>query len=127
MRHHMGVRLSFLCYPLEDPVSLPERSRKPVLPRRTAAVAAAFALVAGTLALSANGAKATVAPPGGAGGSTHATAPGGTHWAITVTGKKVRVPKPKFVRTPLHPEKITHPGRDYMGSTVASHFKKGHV
>jgi GH25 family lysozyme M1 (1,4-beta-N-acetylmuramidase) len=125
----MGVRLSFLCYPLEDPVSLPERPRKPVLPRRTAAVAAAFALVAGTLALSANDAKATIAPPAGTGGTqaTPATAPGGTHWAVTVTGKKVRVPKPKFVWTPLHPEKITHPGRDYMGSTVASHFKKGHV
>jgi GH25 family lysozyme M1 (1,4-beta-N-acetylmuramidase) len=109
-------------------MSLPERSRKPVLPRRTAAVAAAFALVAGTLAVSATSAKATVAPPGGpSSASTASASPAGTHWAVTVTGKKVRVPKPKFIRTPLHFEKITHPGRDYMGSTVASHFKKGHV
>jgi GH25 family lysozyme M1 (1,4-beta-N-acetylmuramidase) len=117
-------------------LSLPERPRKPVLPRRTAAVAAAFALVAGTLAVAGTqalttGAQATTAPPNAGGGtaaSTPRTDTGGTHWAITLTGRKVRVPKPKFVRTPLHPEKITHPGRDYMGSTVLAHEHwKGHA
>jgi GH25 family lysozyme M1 (1,4-beta-N-acetylmuramidase) len=110
-------------------VSLSERPRKPVLPRRTAAIAAAFALVAGTLAVTGNAAEATTAPPTLAGG-THASAssPGATHWAITVTGRKVRVPKPRFIPTPLHPEKITHPGRDYMGSTIRAHEHiRGHA
>jgi len=106
-------------------VSLPGRPRRPVLPRRTAALAAAFALVTGTMAIAANGAQASTAPLTD-GGSAHASAPAGTHWAITLTGRKVRVPKPKFIPTPLHYEKITHPGRDYMGSTVAAHFK-GHA
>jgi GH25 family lysozyme M1 (1,4-beta-N-acetylmuramidase) len=119
-------------------MSVSERPRKPVLPRRAAAVAAAFALVAGSLAYGASGAQATVAAPSASQSSasqssasqssaSQASAPGGTHWAVTLTGKKVRVPKPKFIKTPLHPEKITHPGRDYMGSTVASHFKGGHA
>ena len=38
---------------------------------------------------------------------------------MTVTGHRVRLAKPRFVPTPVHPEKITHPGRDFMGSTVA--------
>ena len=32
------------------------------------------------------------------------------------------MPRPKFIATPIHPEKITHPGRDFAGSTVAAHF-----
>jgi GH25 family lysozyme M1 (1,4-beta-N-acetylmuramidase) len=107
-------------------VSLPERPRKPVLPRRTAAAAAAFALVAGTLAYGSGPAHAMITRPA-AGGATKAAATSGAHWAITLTGRKVLVPKPKFIQTPLHPEKITHPGRDSMGSITAPHFKGGHV
>ncbi len=44
-----------------------------------------------------------------------------TVWAVTVSGQKVRVPKPKFIPTPVHPEKITHPGSDYMGAVNAAH------
>jgi GH25 family lysozyme M1 (1,4-beta-N-acetylmuramidase) len=111
-------------------VSLPERPRKPVLPRRTAAVAAAFALAVGTLAVAGNAAQATIAAPNAGGGAqtSASTHTGSTHWAITLTGRRVRVPKPKFVWTPLHPEKITHPGRDYMGSTVLAHEHwRGHA
>jgi GH25 family lysozyme M1 (1,4-beta-N-acetylmuramidase) len=31
------------------------------------------------------------------------------------------VPKPKFIPTPLHPEKIPHPGADSMGAVTAAH------
>jgi GH25 family lysozyme M1 (1,4-beta-N-acetylmuramidase) len=107
-------------------VSVSERPRKPALHRRTAAVAATLALASGTLALGATAASASVTvPAAGAATVSHASANG--VWAMTVTGRKVWVPKPTFVHTPVHPEKITHPGRDYMGSTVASHFKGGHV
>jgi len=37
----------------------------------------------------------------------------------------VKVTRPRSVQTPVHPEKLTHPGRDFMGSTVASHFQGG--
>jgi GH25 family lysozyme M1 (1,4-beta-N-acetylmuramidase) len=109
-------------------VSLPERPRRPVLPRRTTAVAAAIALVAGTMALAGNAAHAATSPPNAGGGARASAQAGGTHWAVTVTGRKVRVPKPKSIPTPLHPEKITHPGRDFMGSTVLAHEHwKGHA
>jgi GH25 family lysozyme M1 (1,4-beta-N-acetylmuramidase) len=87
-------------------------------------VAATLALASGTLALGATTASASVSAPASAPATvSHANGV----WAMTVTGRKVWVPTPTFVRTPVHPEKITHPGRDYMGSTVASHFKGGHV
>jgi GH25 family lysozyme M1 (1,4-beta-N-acetylmuramidase) len=44
-----------------------------------------------------------------------------TVWAVTVSGKKVPVPEPKFIPTPIHPEKITHPRSDYMGAVNAAH------
>ena len=102
-----------------------ERLRKPVLARRAAALAATAALATGTLAYAATTASAatTSRVPGG---SAAASSP--AHWAVTVTGRKVLVPKPKFARTPLHPEKITHPGRDYMGSTIRAHEHwRGHA
>jgi len=91
-----------------------ERPRKPALPRRTAALAATFALVSGALALSATAASATVSQP---------AAHGRIVYARTVTGRRVRLAKPTFVRTPLHPEKITHPGRDYLGSTIPPYLR----
>jgi GH25 family lysozyme M1 (1,4-beta-N-acetylmuramidase) len=45
----------------------------------------------------------------------------GPVWAVTVTGRKVLVPKPKFAPTPIHPEKITHPRADTMGAITAAH------
>jgi GH25 family lysozyme M1 (1,4-beta-N-acetylmuramidase) len=99
-------------------VSNPERLRKPVLARRAAAMAAAAALAAGTLAYTATTASAatTSRVPGAS-----AAASSSAHWAVTVSGRKVLVPKPTFTHTPVHPEKITHPGRDYMGSVTRAH------
>jgi GH25 family lysozyme M1 (1,4-beta-N-acetylmuramidase) len=99
-------------------VPVSERLRKPVLARRAAAMVAAAALAAGPLAVGATTASAA-ATSRIAGGPAASGA--SAHWAITATGRKVLVPKPTFTRTPLHPEKITHPGRDHMGSTVFFH------
>lgn len=49
----------------------------------------------------------------------------GTVWAVTVSGQKVPVPKPTFTPTPVHPEKITHPGADYMGAVNIAHAPWG--
>jgi GH25 family lysozyme M1 (1,4-beta-N-acetylmuramidase) len=48
-----------------------------------------------------------------------------TVWAMTVSGRKVPV-TPKFVPTPVHPEKITHPGADSMGTVTAAHTPSEH-
>ena len=57
----------------------------------------------------------------GARSASHAAAANGSVWAVTVTGRKVLVPKPKFAPTPVHPEKITHPNADTMGAVTAAH------
>ena len=49
-----------------------------------------------------------------------------TVWAATASGRKVRVPPPKFIPTPVHPEKITHPGADSMQAVTAAHGKWRH-
>jgi GH25 family lysozyme M1 (1,4-beta-N-acetylmuramidase) len=49
-----------------------------------------------------------------------------TVWAATASGRKVRVPPPKFIQTPVHPEKITHPERDTMQIVTAAHGKWRH-
>ena len=87
----------------------------------------AIALTGGTLALGASAASASVAiaPAAGAAGA-HGSQPN-VVWARTVSGRMVRLAKPTFARTPVRPEKITHPGRDFMGSTVASRFSGGPV
>ena len=46
-----------------------------------------------------------------------------TVWAVTASGRKVRVPPPKFIPTPVHPEKITHPRADTMQIVTAAHGK----
>jgi GH25 family lysozyme M1 (1,4-beta-N-acetylmuramidase) len=113
------------------------------LRHRTAAAAAAFALIGGTVAAGVAPAQALARAPFGGGGTSSTggtssassaipgsvpaaslTSPGPRFvWAKTVTGREVRVPRPKFVATPIHPEKLTHPGRDFAGSTVAAHFR----
>jgi GH25 family lysozyme M1 (1,4-beta-N-acetylmuramidase) len=107
----------------------PRRPGSKRLLRRTAATAAAIALTGGTVAAGAPAAQAVISAPDGSGAGASVT-PGrtssGTVWATTVTGREVRVAKPRFTPTPLHPENITHPGRDFMGSTVASRFR-GHA
>jgi GH25 family lysozyme M1 (1,4-beta-N-acetylmuramidase) len=44
-------------------------------------------------------------------------------WATTASGQRVAV-RPTNYPTPIHPEKITHPIDDFMGSTIASHEAK---
>ena len=105
-------------------MSLPRRPR-PRLRHRTATTAATIALAGGTLALGLQAANASIAVPGAKATSAHRMH--GSHpdvvWARTVSGRMVRLAKPRFAPTPVRPEKITHPGRDFMGSTVASHFQ----
>jgi GH25 family lysozyme M1 (1,4-beta-N-acetylmuramidase) len=67
--------------------------------------------------------SAKTSPTSGANGT-----PGGkASWAVTVTGQRVRVPAPKFIPTPVHPEKITHPRDDYMGALNAAHAPWGRL
>jgi GH25 family lysozyme M1 (1,4-beta-N-acetylmuramidase) len=61
----------------------------------------------------------TVPTLGAPAASAAPTAPG-TSGATTVTGQRVPV-SPTRYPTPIHPERITHPSADYMGSTIASH------
>lgn len=44
-------------------------------------------------------------------------------WARTASGVKVPVAKPTFKPTPVHPEKLTHPGADSMGAVTAAHTR----
>lgn len=46
--------------------------------------------------------------------------------AVTLTGGTAPV-STKFVSTPVHPEKITHPGADTMGAVTAAHAPWGHA
>ncbi len=80
-----------------------------------AAVAIAFALAAGIPSNTGPARYPAGATPGG-----------GTVWAADASGQKVPVPKPTFTPTPVHPEKITHPGTDYMGAVNIAHAPWGH-
>jgi GH25 family lysozyme M1 (1,4-beta-N-acetylmuramidase) len=80
------------------------------------ATAAAVALIGGTAAAGTTAAQASITPPTG---GSHAK----VVWARTVTGRYVRVPKPSSTSTPVRPEKITHPGRDFMGSTLPRYLR----
>ena len=73
------------------------------------------------LAAIATVAALAVGVPGMAGQPADASARTGGVWAVTVSGQRVLVPKPKFIPTPVHPEKITHPGADSMGAVNAAH------
>ena len=93
------------------------------LRHRIAAAASTLALAGGLLAAGAVSAQAQPVRPGTNGSPAGSASSGPSFvWAKTVTGREVRVPRPKFIATPIHPEKITHPGRDFAGSTVAAHF-----
>ncbi len=102
-------------------MSLPRRPHPSRLRHRTAATAATLALT-GALAFGASAADGSVTAPAAGTQGSHSS-----HrdvvWARTVTGHRVRLAEPRFVPTPVHPEKITHPGRDFMGSTVAGRFR----
>jgi GH25 family lysozyme M1 (1,4-beta-N-acetylmuramidase) len=102
----------------------PSNSR---LRHRIAAAATTLTLTGGLIAAGAASAQALPWAPGargtsaGSAGAGSASAGPSFAWARTVTGREVRVPKLTFISTPVHPEKLTHPGRDYMGSTIRAH------
>lgn len=109
------------------------RSRESARHHRTAALVAILTLTAGAFAASASAAVAAVQPTGQS-APVQAGAPpqaSNSHpdvvWAMTVTGRRVPLAKPTFKPTPLHPEKITHPVLDNMGTIGAAHLKNGHV
>jgi GH25 family lysozyme M1 (1,4-beta-N-acetylmuramidase) len=80
-----------------------------------AAVAAALVFVAGVPGMT-----------GPAGQRASAVSRAGTVWAVNTSGQKVPVTTPAFTPTPVHPEKITHPGADYMGAVNIAHAPWGH-
>jgi GH25 family lysozyme M1 (1,4-beta-N-acetylmuramidase) len=80
-----------------------------------AAMAIAFAAIAGEPGMTG---PAGQPPP-----STVSRA--GAVWAVNASGQKVPVTKPTFVPTPIHPEKLTHPGADYMGAVNVAHAPWG--
>lgn len=80
------------------------RIRKPLI-----ATVLGASLAAAALAVAAGTANAQPAPT-----------PQGTSWARTVSGKIVAL-DPTDHHTPVHPEAITHPGSDFMGSTIKAH------
>ena len=79
-----------------------------------AAVAIAFTLAAGV--------PGATGPPGP---SPSTTTGAGVVWAVNASGQQVPVPKPVFTPTPVHPEKITHPGADDMGAVNRAHARWG--
>ena len=95
---------------------MPASRRRLTLGRYPAAAAAiAFTLAAGVPGMiTPNGQPASAASGAGAVGAVH-----GPHPPIPVT-------KPVFTPTPVHPEKIIHPGADYMGAVNIAHAPWGH-
>lgn len=80
---------------------------------RRVAATAAFVLASATLALIGPNANAATSSPQAA-----------TGWAVTASGQRVSVSVPlTFPATPVHPEAITHPDADYMGSTIPARLR----
>jgi hypothetical protein len=79
-----------------------------------AAAAIAFTLAAGM--------PGTAGPPSP---SPSTTTGAGVVWAVNASGQKVPVSQPVFAPTPVHPEKITHPGTDDMGAINEAHAPWG--
>jgi GH25 family lysozyme M1 (1,4-beta-N-acetylmuramidase) len=98
------------------------RSARLPIPQLLAAIVPASVLSAGLLLATSHAAGAATA------GVPAATSPGAGHpngaavvWAMTASGRKVPLTKPVFPRTPLHRERITHPGADSMGAVTSAH------
>jgi len=97
---------------LKNP-SLSAMTRRLVPVAGVTAILLAAGVLAGTSASSAM-TNATAAASANTGPHTWAYSP--------VTGKKVTVYKPTD-NTPVHPEKLTHPGQDDMGVVTSAHSK----
>jgi GH25 family lysozyme M1 (1,4-beta-N-acetylmuramidase) len=104
---------------------VPRNPAKLFGPQPLAAVATVFALgiVMPTMINTGGDSNSQVHGASGASSTSGASAThsGGAVWAVTASGRKVLLRKPKFIPTPVHPEKITHPGTDSMQSVTAAH------
>ena len=89
-------------------------------PQRLAAVTTVFAVGIIMPSMISTGGQSN-GQASGARSASHSSAANGPVWAVTGTGRKVLVPKPKFAPTPIHPVKITHPKADTMGAVTAAH------
>lgn len=79
--------------------------------------AAALALASAALA-----STALAACPGAARASEPAPA-GQTVWARTASGRLVPLARPSFGQTPVRPERLAHPGRDFLGSSLPARLR----
>jgi GH25 family lysozyme M1 (1,4-beta-N-acetylmuramidase) len=91
--------------------------------RRRIALAGRFSGAAVTVALTLAAAMPgmTSAPVQPASGASTARA----SWVVNASGQHVRMAKPVFTPTPVHPERITHPGADDMGAVNQAHARWG--
>ena len=94
-------------------------------PRRLTAAASVLAVAAGVACGTSPAADAATSGLHTAAAAAASTGTA-TGWAMTATGRKVALSKPVFTHTPVHPERITHPGKDYMGAVTAAHAPWGH-
>jgi GH25 family lysozyme M1 (1,4-beta-N-acetylmuramidase) len=108
-------------------VSLPGRPRTPWPRHRTAATAATLALIGGTIAAGPTAAQASIPAQGGRAQASIPARGGGSRpgvvQAMTASGRPVALARPRFTPTPVHPEKITHPRLDFMGSTIPHYLR----
>jgi GH25 family lysozyme M1 (1,4-beta-N-acetylmuramidase) len=99
--------------------------------RKTVLIAGAAVTVAGgLLALSAPAAEGSVATLPGAPAAAHGTgtaSPDSGSWAVTVTGRKVRLSRPVFAPTPVRPGKPAHAGAGSMGTVNREYAPWGHA
>lgn len=79
--------------------------------RSLLAVTAAAVAVCGTV-------LASTAPGAQASTSSHQRA----GWAVNASGHRVKLPPLHFTPTPVHPERLTHPGADAMGAVTGAHL-----
>jgi GH25 family lysozyme M1 (1,4-beta-N-acetylmuramidase) len=102
---------------------VPRHSASLFGPQRLAAVTTVFAvgMVVPSMITTSGGQAA-----GGARAPASHQSAAKTVWAATASGRKVRLPPPKFIPTPIHPEKITHPRSDTMQIVTAAHGKWQH-
>jgi GH25 family lysozyme M1 (1,4-beta-N-acetylmuramidase) len=99
---------------------------------RFSAGAAVLAVTWGMLGISAPAAEGSVVPPPSGPGAAHGTGAAGAVssapvWAVTVTGRKVRLAKPTFAPTPVRPGKPAHPGTGDMGAVNRKYAPWGHA
>jgi GH25 family lysozyme M1 (1,4-beta-N-acetylmuramidase) len=91
--------------------------------------AAVLAVTGAMLALSAPAAEGSVTSLPGGSSSVQSNPAAGNHasWAVTVTGRKVRIPKLTFAPTPVRPGKPAHAGTATMRAVNQKYAPWGHA